>query len=69
MWRTAKADVAGELGIPPQTSQMSQLSFGAIGVAHAPGDNVCYCLPGWSLAWRCSQWLRLGCLSDHLAQG
>ena len=46
MWRTAKADVAGELGIPPQTSQMSQLSFGAIGVAHAPGDNVCYCLAG-----------------------
>lgn len=35
MWRTAKADVAGELGIPPQTSQMSQLSFGAIGGPHA----------------------------------
>ena len=35
MWRTAKADVAGELGIPPQTSQMSQLSFGAIGGPHS----------------------------------
>ena len=41
MWRTAKADVAGELNIPPQEPRMTHLAFRPIGEAPAhPLDDL-----------------------------
>lgn len=54
MWRTAKADVAAELGLPPQHARLARLALSAIerhfyNRQHQVPHSLCSCMDGISL--------------------